>query len=207
MWAFEQVMCKQSFRSCDNKSHLFSTMFPDSCSGKSFACVQTKCKYSVCFWIAPYCKELLKNSLSEVDHIVCQVDETYNDVLKKSQMDLHVRYWSTATNAVTTRYYTSEFLGKATSKDVFETFKQFITDRDQEKLLQVSMDGPNMNNSFLLMLNKEWKEEELSDLVSIGTCGLHTLHNSFKYGENATEWKLKKVLSSVYKIFHESPSR
>ena len=96
---------------------------------------------------------------------------------------------------------------KATSKDVFEKFKQCMTGLDQEKLLQVSMDGPSVNNSFLLMLNKERKEEELSDLISIGTCGLHTLHNSFKHGENATEWKLKKLLSSVYKIFHESPSR
>ena len=57
------------------------------------------------------------------------------------------------------------------------------------------------------MLNKEQKEEELSDLVSIGTYGLHTQHNSFKHRENATEWKLKKLLSSVFKIFHESPSR
>ena len=47
---------------------------------------------------------LLKSSLSEVDYVVFHFDETYNDVLKKSQTDLHVSYWSTATNAVTTRY-------------------------------------------------------------------------------------------------------
>ena len=122
-------------------------------------------------------------------------------------MDLHVMYWSTATNAVTTRYYTSDFLDKAPSKDVFQKCKKFMTCLYQEKLLQASMDGLNVNNSTLLMLNEEQKEDKLSDLVSIGTCGLHTLHNSFRHSENATEWQLKKLISSVYRIFHKSPSR
>ena len=122
-----------------------------------------------------------------------QFDETYNDVLKKSQMDLHVRYWSTTANAVTTHYYTSEFLGKATSNDVFQRFKQCMMSLNQEKPLQVLMDDPNMNNAFLSMLNKERKEEERADLFSIGTSGLHTLHNSFNHSENATERKTKEI--------------
>ena len=72
------------------------------------------------------------------------------------------------------------------SKDVLEKFKQCMTGLEQEKLLQVSMGGPKASNAFLWMLNKERKEEERSDLVSIGTCGLHTLHNSFKHDESAT---------------------
>ena len=82
-----------------------------------------------------------------------------------------------------------------------------MTGLEQEKLLQVSMGGPKASNAFLWMLNKECKEEERSDLVSIGTCGLHTLHNSSKHDESATEWKLKKLLSSIYKLFNKSPSR
>ena len=50
-------------------------------------------------------------------------------------------------------------------------------------------------------------DRELSHLVSRGSSGLHTIHNSFKHGENATGWNLKKLLSSMFKIFHESPSR
>ena len=54
MLAVELVMCKQSFRSCDNKSSLFSAMFPNSFIAKSFACAHTKCRYIVCFGIDPY---------------------------------------------------------------------------------------------------------------------------------------------------------
>ena len=57
-------------------------------------------------------------------------------------MDLHVRYWDSVTNTVIARYYSSEFLGKAASKDVLEKFKKCMTGINEDKLLQVSMDGP-----------------------------------------------------------------
>ena len=47
----------------------------------------------------------------------------------------------------------------------------------------------------------------MSQLISIETCGIHTVHNIFKKGENAISWKLKTLLSSMFKIFHESPSQ
>ena len=78
---------------------------------------------------------------------------------------------------------------------------------DKEKLLQVSMDGPNVNSKFLSNLNEERRDQELSQLVSIETCGIHTVQNAFKNDENAIGWKLKTFFSSMFKIFHESPSR
>ena len=50
-------------------------------------------------------------------------------------------------------------------------------------------------------------DQELSHLVSLCSYGLHTIHNSFKHGENAIGWSLTKLLSSMFKIFHENPSR
>ena len=95
-------------------------------------------------------------------------------------------------------------MGKAAAKDVLKTFKEFVIGVDEGKLLQVSMDGPNVN-TFLTSLNEERMDRELSCLVSLGSCGLHTIHNPFEHGENATGWSLKKLLPSMFKIFHESP--
>ena len=78
---------------------------------------------------------------------------------------------------------------------------------DKEKLLQVSVDSPNVNTKFLLDLNEERWDQELSQFVSIANCGIHTVHNAFKNGKNASDWKLKMLLSSLFEIFHESPSR
>ena len=91
------VLSKYSFRSSDNKAELFSAMFPDSQIAQKFACGQTKCKYLVCHALAPYFKELLGKT-SEVEHFVCLFDESHNHVIKKGQMDLHVRFWDSTTN-------------------------------------------------------------------------------------------------------------
>ena len=52
-------------------------------------------------------------------------------------------------------------------------------------------DSPNLHTSFLSSLNEERMDRELSHLVLLGSCGLHTIHNSFKHGENATGWNFK----------------
>ena len=61
----------------------------------------------------------------------------------------------------------------------------------KEKLLQVLPDGPNVNLLFLKALTEKRKDEELSQLIDLGTCGLHTAHNAFKHGEKASDWQLK----------------
>ena len=48
MWTLEVAIAKHSFRSCDNKSELYNSMFPDSQVAKTFACGKTKCTYLVC---------------------------------------------------------------------------------------------------------------------------------------------------------------
>ena len=63
---------------------------------------------------------------------------------------------------------------------------------DEDKLLQASMDGPNLNTSFLTCFDEERMDWELSHLASFGSCGLHTIQNH---------------VSSMFKIFHQSPSR
>ena len=47
---------------------------------------------------------------------------------------------------IKTRYITSEFLGKAAASDVLAKFHSCLTGcLDKNNLLQVSMDGPNVN--------------------------------------------------------------
>ena len=110
-------------------------------------------------------------------------------------MDLHVRYWDISMDMVTTRYYNSEFLGKAAATDVLENFRKCMSALDENTMLQVSMDGPHVNTSFLS--NAKRKDDELSYLILIGTGGLHRMHCSLKHGEKATGWILEKLLYSM----------
>ena len=78
---------------------------------------------------------------------------------------------------------------------------------DRNKILQVSSEKPNVNLEFLNLVHENRKDDLLDPLIDIGTCSLHTLHRSFQTGEKATDWNIKKLLSSMNKIFDESPSR
>ena len=50
--------------------------------------------------------------------------------------------------------------------------------------------------------------EELPNLIELGSCGLHTVHNAFKHGEHTSGWLVKKkFLVSLYKIFDQAPGR
>ena len=93
----------------------------------------------MCHALAPYLKELLGKTLSEVEHFVGLFDESRNHVITKSQMDLHVWFWDSTTNSVKTRYFNSQFLGKATTTDILKSFKSCMNGLDKEKLLQVSI--------------------------------------------------------------------
>lgn len=44
-------------------------------------------------------------------------------------------------------------------------------------------------------------------LIDIGSCGLHTLHNAFKTGVVAAEWNISSVLKSLYYLFKDAPAR
>ena len=85
-------------------------------------------------------------------------DESHNKVCKKWQMDFHIRYWDDDENVVTTRYYFSEYMGKAAAEDVHKSFNDGVAGLDKEKHLQVSPDGPNVNLKFLKNIAEERKK-------------------------------------------------
>ena len=208
MWALEVIMSNYSYRSCASKSELFSVMFNDSDIAKDFSLGKTKLSYNICYGIAPHFRGMLIDCLKEVPFYSLSFDESYNNALKKGQMDLHVRYWENTKNIVVTRYLDSSFMGKSSAQDVYTHFKSCAQSLEDAKYLQISSDGPNLHLAFLEILKDSRTESDCDiKLINIGTCGLHIMHNAFKHGEKASTWDVKKLLSAMYKIFHESPSR
>ena len=58
-------------------------------------------------------------------------------------------------------------------------------------MIQLSMDGPNVNWSFYQKLMSEVYDDRSRKLIDIGSCGLHVVHNAFRAGFGATGWDLK----------------
>ena len=63
-------------------------------------------------------------------------------------------------------------MGKAAAPDILKMLKSCMTGLNDEKMLQVSMDGPNVNKAFLSMLNEErqTKNQVCSSTLALVVC-------------------------------------
>ena len=76
------------------------------------------------------------------------------------------------------------------------------------EIIQISMDGPNVNWKFYKLVREKLSEEfDDTKLINIGSCGLHIIHNSFKSGATASGWDISSLLSSLYYLFKDAPAR
>ncbi|XP_047990547.1 uncharacterized protein LOC125229685 [Leguminivora glycinivorella] len=210
IWCMYQVLSHSSQRSGGQAVDLFPLMFPDSDIAKKMRLQRTKIAYTVLYGLAPYFFRQLKEECCDCDVITIGFDESLNKVAQKGQMDIFVRYWDNEKNQVRSRYYGSAFLGHATADDLLKAFLATTDGIDTKKILQVSMDGPNVNKKFLQDLKSKLKNEgEAGDpiLLNMGSCGLHNLHNAFKKSMKASGWKVVDFLRSLYYLFCYSPAR
>nr|XP_033499290.1 uncharacterized protein LOC117267472 [Epinephelus lanceolatus] len=123
---------------------------------------------------------------------------------KKNQMDIHVRYLEDG--CVTSRYFGFEFLGHARAEDLLQHIKECVAQLNMRQLLSVEMDGPNVNFKLMDLLQKEHAElHGGAQVINVGSCGLHTLHNAMKAG--FTAWQLEKHLRGMHFLFHNVPAR
>ena len=69
------------------------------------------------------------------------------------------------------------------------------------------MDGPNVNWAFYTEICNDRAVKCLSKLLPTDSCGLHSIHGSFKTGANSTGWNINKILKALHQILHDTPVR
>ncbi|XP_041858035.1 uncharacterized protein LOC121650545 [Melanotaenia boesemani] len=161
------------------------------------------------YGIASFIKKELSRSVSEKPYVV-MFDESMNKTTKSKQMDLHLRFWTTddetGTHHVISRFYGSEFMGHSRAEDIMAHFKEGTKELDLNNMVSLSMDGPSVNWKFVELLQEEHREQcGGAQLQMTGSCGLHTMHNSFKNG--FAVWQVEKVLKALHYLFHCAPAR
>lgn len=143
--------------------------------------------------------------MEKSDHFVVLFDETLNEYLQKNHLDVHVRLWNNS--EVTTRYVTSTFMGHSTADDLLKNLTEAFASFPMSKIVQLSMDGPNVNWSLFHKFQQHMKNDFQVQCLDIGSCGLHTVHNAYKGGMHATGWPVDTYLSSLFSLFHDAPAR
>ncbi|KAJ8912338.1 hypothetical protein NQ315_014705 [Exocentrus adspersus] len=203
IWALHNVENHQSLNSVNKTIPVLQKMFKDSVTAQRMKLSSKKLSYLITFGLAPYFEEELQDKLKNCDFYVACFDESFNKIAQRGQMDICLRYWDNTENIVKTRYYTSVFMNEAKADNVLECFKEGLKPLSLHKLLQISMDGPNVNWKFLRLL----QEDENVNILDLGSCGLHVVHGAFQAGHKAANWAVNDFLRGIYWLFKNSPAR
>ena len=199
MWALKHVYNGLSANSAKNVVDLFKTMFPDGKIAEKIQLEPSKLKCVVNHGVAPYVKEILKNQVIDTVWFAVSFDESLNEVTQTSEMDICLRFWNKENNRVENRNWDSKFLGH-TTHDRLKVF-------DMGKMVQLSMDGQNVNLMLLNKLKEERNEFGSSGLINFSSCNLHIVHCAFKPGAEGSGWNLKNMLKSCFHLLKDTPAR
>ena len=75
-------------------------------------------------------------------------------------------------------------------------------------MVQVSMDGPNVNWKMLNKITEErCSVEHYPGLINVGSCSLHVVHGAFRSGVIKTKWGMYSVLKALHNLFDEAQAK
>ena len=147
-WCLKNLMSSYSFRSCDGLADLFRSMFPVSTIAEKFCLQKDKWACFINYGIAPYFHSILINTVKDSEFYAISFNESLNTVIQMGHMDLAVNFWDNVVNKVCTCYLNLTFLSHTRLRDLFEHYISALDSLDLKKLLQVSVDGPNVNWAY-----------------------------------------------------------
>ena len=184
LWALKSAQHGFSYQSSNEIGEWFRTMFPDSKIAEKFSIQHSKMSYVVSHGLGPYFRNQVVDEVKRCQRFVLCFDEQTNNQNSK-QLDLLLDYWHPEREMVVTRYYRTVLLGHAQATVVVDSIiNAFRTDGiDIKKLLMLSRDNPNVSKAVEKMIDDEMKKLG-AELLFVGACILHVVHNAFKAGKN-----------------------
>ena len=141
--------------------------------------------------------ELLK--LIPSKYVIC-FDETFNEISKKGQMDIVIRFWDSSMNKVCSQYLSLSFMGHSAAEDIMNNFLEALSEMKLCNLGQVSVDGSNVNWSFLEQLSSDLHDEYGITMLFLGSWGVHVINGSLTTGHKAASWKFQVHFLNFLKI-------
>lgn len=152
------VMRHSSLRDIETTVSISQVVFYDSKIAKQMRLGKDKASYIMNYSISKYFQKELETKLKQCEAIVVGFDECLNSVSQRNQMDISIRFWDDQCDKVTTRYWTSAFLGHLTANDLLQAFIDCIPNDLRCKIIQISMDGPNVNWKFLMICRRSFQK-------------------------------------------------
>ena len=127
----------------------------------------------ILYEIVPYCKSELLKQINSSPFFSLLFDKSLNSMLQKCQMDVNIRFWNNETNILETRYLYSQFLERPNADNLFQIIKDSTSGLNEANLLQLAMDGPDVNWLVLNKLDDMLIANGHEKTVNISSCPQH----------------------------------
>ena len=176
LWVLKVVKNHFSLRSCLGLNDLLKSVFPDSEVAKTSKLSKTKCGCLINYGLPPFFRVVLLKSINASPYFVMSYDEGMNKILQNEQMDLQARYWDNNERQFRTRYFDSKFQNRPNAANLHSALPASLAKLLEKQLLQISMDGANVNWSALGLIGEERSKQEFLDVIHIGSRGLQFVY-------------------------------
>lgn len=207
IWALKCAKSNISFSCNEDIGDILRAMCPDSNVLKNYAMSATKVRYVIEFGLAQYIRECLIEDLKS-NPFTFLFDETTTSQVKK-QYDGYVQYESKRYKKIVSHYAGSLFVGHCRAEDLKDHIMKFGENLkwDFKHLINVGMDGPNVNKCFHRLLEKELSNVHGKKILNIGTCNLHPVHTAFSKGLAKIPFDFDKLAVNLHFFFKHSSAR
>nr|CAD7432076.1 unnamed protein product [Timema monikensis] len=194
----------------DNLSCWFMTklMSPECSIANAFTLGGDKAAYFIVHCLAPFFHNNLLGRLKSCNNFVICFDEELN--IQRGQMDIVIRFWDKENHKVINPGLNSVFFDRSTAEELLKHFLGGISPLPLSKLIQVSMNGPNVNLKLKTLLQEHIKsvtDNEVCSLLNLGTCGRHVVHGSLRTGVESVDYDISSLLRHMHYLFTDSPAR
>ena len=129
------------------------------------------------------------------------------EVTQTSEMDICLWFWNEEYNQVEDRYWDSKILGHTTHQHLLDPVHEGFRIFDMAKIVQVLLDGPNVNLKYLEKLKEQTNKLGSPGLIDLGSCNLHIVYAAFKFSAEASGGNFKKLLKWCFQLLKDSSAR
>ena len=136
LWALKVNESHFSYNSSRNIVDLLKMMIPDSKIVGKLCLGSTKLAYLITHGLAPFFHDALPKLIPS-KYVIC-FNEAFNEISKKGQINIIIRFWDSSMNKVCSRYLSSSFIGHSTAEDIINHFLEASSEIKLFNLVQVS---------------------------------------------------------------------
>ncbi|KAH6948290.1 hypothetical protein HPB50_023344 [Hyalomma asiaticum] len=173
-------------------------MFPDSQIAKAFQCGRKKVSYIISDGLGPYFKGKVVEELAEPGvFYTVMIDETPVPEMKVQQLDVLVRYFSVKAQDVVVEHLQSFHMGHATADELFSCVSDSLSELPKNNMVCFFSDGPNV----MKCLKRKIKAELSPNMIDIGECGLHKVHNAFAAALDTFCQEVDSIVTDIHQYF------